>query len=70
MDPDSHVPSHDSLYVVVRKPEYFAEGGSEKHLMDIKHMLAVQGAGMDLDWVCAQVETRGLEIAWRRVNPS
>lgn len=56
-------------YVVVRKLDYFTEGGSEKHLTDIRNMLAVQGDGMDLDWIRARVEERGLEIGWRRVNP-
>jgi len=56
-------------YVVVRKLEYFAEGGSEKHLTDIRNMLAVQSEGLDLDWIRARVEERGLEQGWRRVNP-
>ena len=30
-------------YVIVRKLEYYREGGSEKHLRDIRSMLAVSG---------------------------
>ncbi|TAK98920.1 MAG: hypothetical protein EPO07_11310, partial [Verrucomicrobia bacterium] len=30
-------------YVIVRKLEYFREGGSEKHLRDIRSMLAISG---------------------------
>jgi hypothetical protein len=30
-------------YVIVRKLEYYREGGSEKHLRDLRSMLAVSG---------------------------
>lgn len=56
-------------YVIVMKLAYHAEGGSEKHLSDIKNLLAVRGDGMDLDWIRARIEERGLEQGWRRVNP-
>ncbi len=42
-------------YVIVRKLEYFREGGSERHVRDIRAMLAVSGDSIDhaalLDWV-------------------
>ena len=42
-------------YVIVRKLEYFREGGSEKHLRDIRAMLVVSGELIDrtalLEWV-------------------
>jgi hypothetical protein len=56
-------------YVIVMKLEYHMEGGSEKHLSDIKNLLAVQSEGLDLDWIRDQVEKRGLEPAWRRIHP-
>jgi len=34
-------------YVIVRKLEYYREGGSEKHLRDIRAMLAVSGELLD-----------------------
>src|SRR6266571_4184835 len=34
-------------YVIVRKLEYYREGGSEKHLRDIRSMLAVSGEHID-----------------------
>lgn len=34
-------------YVIVRKLEYYCEGGSEKHLRDIRAMLAVSGELID-----------------------
>jgi hypothetical protein len=55
-------------YVIVRKLEYYREGGSEKHLRDIRAMLAISGDLLDrpalLDWI-----TRlGLETEWRRTT--
>jgi hypothetical protein len=54
-------------YVILRKLEFFREGGSEKHLRDVRGMLA---AGVELDRAFLDVElrARGLESAWRRVN--
>jgi hypothetical protein len=54
-------------YVILRKLEYHREGGSEKHLRDIRAMLAVSGEQLDraalLDWI-----TRlDLEAEWTRV---
>jgi hypothetical protein len=34
-------------YVILRKLEYFREGGSDKHLRDIRAMLAVSGDQLD-----------------------
>ena len=34
-------------YVILRKLEYFREGGSEKHLRDIAGMLRVSGDSVD-----------------------
>ncbi len=54
-------------YVIVRKLEYYREGGSEKHLRDIRAMLAISGDLLDrpalLDWIARL----GLETEWRRV---
>lgn len=57
-------------YVIVRKLEFFTEGGSEKHLSDIQKMLAVEGEGVDRDWIVARVSERGLDQGWRRIRPS
>jgi hypothetical protein len=54
-------------YVILRKLEFFREGGSEKHVRDIRSMLA---AGVDLD-ERAELERliadRGLREAWQEV---
>jgi len=54
-------------YVIVRKLEYFREGGSDKHVRDIRSMLAVSGDQLDrttlLDWITR----RGLAAEWREI---
>ncbi len=55
-------------YVIVRKLEYYREGGSEKHLRDIRSILdtspeAIQSAELE-----QQIAARGLQEAWRQVQ--
>lgn len=54
-------------YVILRKLEFFREGGSEKHLRDIRAMLA---AGIELDrgFLDRELRARGLESVWHRVS--
>jgi len=54
-------------YVIVRKLEYFREGGSEKHLRDIRGVLKVSGeiinrADLD-DWI----QRRDVGEEWQKV---
>ena len=55
-------------YVILRKLEYFREGGSEKHLRDIRAMLAVSESLINqaelLDWI----HRRGLEPQWEQAR--
>lgn len=55
-------------YVIVRKLEYFREGGSDKHLRDIKAMLAVSGEQLDGPALRDWIQQRGLEAEWRKAN--
>jgi hypothetical protein len=55
-------------YVIVRKLEYFREGGSEKHLRDIRSMLAVSGDQMDAAALNDWIKNRGLEAQWKQVQ--
>jgi len=57
-------------YVILRKLEYYREGGSEKHLSDIQKMLAVEGEKVDLDWIESKAAEFGLEGAWKRIRPN
>lgn len=57
-------------YVILRKLEFWREGGSEKHLRDVRGMLA---AGIELDRVFldAELQSRGLDATWERlIGPS
>ncbi len=51
-------------YVIIGKLEFFREGGSEKHLRDIRGMLAV--TDVERDFLAEQIAARGLEPEWRR----
>ncbi len=53
--------------VIVRKLEYYREGGSEKHLRDIRSMLAVSGEEVDRPALDEWIRRRGLASEWARV---
>jgi hypothetical protein len=50
--------------VIVRKLEYYREGGSEKHLRDVRSMLAVSGEQLDQSALHEWIERRGLRAEW------
>jgi hypothetical protein len=52
-------------YVIVRKLEYYREGGSEKHLRDIRSMLSVSGDQLDRSALSEWIHRRGLQTEWR-----
>jgi hypothetical protein len=51
-------------YVILRKLEYFREGGQDKHLRDIRFILA--GTEVDRAFLETRVERLGLAAEWRR----
>jgi hypothetical protein len=51
-------------YVIVHKLEFFREGGSEKHLRDIRGMLAV--TEIDLSLLEKEIAARNLTDVWRK----
>jgi hypothetical protein len=55
-------------YVIVHKLEFFREGGSEKHLRDIRGMLAV--TEVDRALLEKEIDARQLQDAWRTVEKS
>jgi hypothetical protein len=55
-------------YVIVRKLEYFREGGSEKHLRDIRAMLAVSAEQIDRTVLEELIQQRGLENEWQKIK--
>jgi hypothetical protein len=56
-------------YVIVRKLEYYHEGGSDKHLRDVRAMLAVSGHQLDHSALNDWIARRSLEAEWRRTLP-
>jgi len=54
-------------YVIVRKLEYFREGGSEKHLRDIEGMLVTSPDVLDADEVTRRAEGLGLAAEWKEL---
>ena len=52
-------------YVIVRKLEYFRAGGSDKHLRDIRAMLAVSGEQLDHAALQEWIAVYQLETQWQ-----
>jgi hypothetical protein len=50
--------------VILKKLEYYKEGGSEKHIRDIAGVLRISGADIDFDYLEEWVETLGLAEQW------
>jgi hypothetical protein len=55
-------------YVIVRKLEYFREGGSIKHLDDIRAMLRNSGDSLDKSALEGFIATLGLAREWAQVG--
>jgi len=51
-------------YVIVRKLEFHREGGSERHLRDIRTMLDHSSSLIDFDALGALVRERGVDESW------
>jgi hypothetical protein len=54
-------------YVIVRKLEYFREGGSDKHLRDIRGILNVSGQQINQADLKEWIQLRGVESEWCKV---
>lgn len=55
-------------YVITRKLEYFREGGSEKHLRDIKSMWELSRDAIDLDTLSQFLTERALLHLWQETT--
>ncbi len=55
-------------YVIVRKLEYYREGGSEKHLRDIRSMLTTSPELINHAELEQQIAARGVQEVWKRVQ--
>jgi hypothetical protein len=54
--------------VIIKKMEYYREGGSEKHLRDIAGILKISGDEVDQDYVSDWSKRLGLEEIWEAVR--
>ena len=55
-------------YVIVRKLEYYREGGSEKHLRDIRAMLTVSSELIDRSVLHDWITRRQVGGEWGKVT--
>jgi hypothetical protein len=55
-------------YVIVRKLEYFREGGSEKHLRDIRAMLNVSGEQLNRSELNQWIQRQGVSAEWQKLS--
>jgi hypothetical protein len=55
-------------YVILRKLEYHREGGSDKHLRDVRAMLAISGDQLDRAALDDWIQRLNLETEWRLVK--
>lgn len=55
-------------YVILRKLEFYREGGSEKHIRDIRSMLEVSGEQMDKVALEGWIQRRGLSAEWAKAS--
>lgn len=54
--------------VIIKKLEFFREGGSEKHLRDIAGIFKVQGARIDRRYLADWIGRLGLDAEWRLIE--
>ncbi len=55
-------------YVILKKLQYFQEGGSEKHIRDIQRMLVGLGDAWDRSVLMNKIDEHGLGAVWARVT--
>jgi len=66
-DPDLQASFTSAEDLIVKKMEFFREGGSEKHLRDIAGILKISGKALDYDYIESWAENLGLETIWTTI---
>lgn len=51
--------------VIIKKLEYYRDGGSEKHMRDIASVLKVQGEAIDCGYIAKWAARLGLQEIWQ-----
>lgn len=54
--------------VIIKKMEYYREGGSDKHLRDVAGILKISGERMDLDYIVDWAMRLDLTEVWRVIK--
>jgi hypothetical protein len=54
--------------VILKKMDFFREGGSDKHLRDITGILMVSGDQLDYEYIENWADHMGLETIWRTIR--
>jgi hypothetical protein len=54
-------------YVIIRKMQYFAEGGSDKHLRDIQNIVVIMKDKLNCQFIEMQASRLGLTQIWQRI---
>ena len=52
-------------YVIIRKLQYYREGGSEKHLNDVRNMIQISGESIDFKKLEEKIDQYKLEDQWK-----
>jgi hypothetical protein len=55
-------------YVILRKLQYYREGGSEKHLNDIRNMIQISGKNIDFNLLKEKINQLKLEDQWKLIE--
>jgi hypothetical protein len=62
--PDREVSFASPEDVILKKMQYFQEGGSEKHLRDIAGVLLIQGVHIDREYILQWASRLGVSEIW------
>jgi hypothetical protein len=55
-------------YVILRKLQFYQEGGSDKHLIDIQNMLEMSASSIDRGELEARILQLGLSTVWKKLS--
>lgn len=55
-------------YVILRKLQFYQEGGSDKHLRDVRSMLEISASVIDRGELDARISQLGLSEVWRKLS--
>lgn len=68
LEPDGQLWLAPPEYVIIRKLEFYHDGGSDKHLRDIRGMLAISKEQINQEEIEHWVAQLGLESEWKKIT--